>query len=538
MREILRCMATGNGHREKYPPIVRNFCITLMNTSPAAYRFARETFKDHLPSPGTIRSWYANSDLKCEPGKVMKHSLSILRRKVAEMATKGSKLIGGILFDEMAIRKHLQFVNNEMLGFETLPGKDPSKSDVASEALVFMFTAINDNIHLPVAYYFVTKEVDAMIKMSLLTTVMQAIMDCGVELVSITFDGLRTNPAMCRILGAELDVYSPLFKPCFTFNGRLVYVIFDFSHVEKLIRNYLGNHGVIYDGDNNEIKWVYFVKLLQFKDGRGLGFTHKLTQSHIQFSANPMKVKLAVQTFSASTANAMEYLMNKGYPEFAGAGPTIKFIRIFNDLFDICNSTDSSKANPLKNPMSPENSEQIFRVFEDAVIYIKGLQTIEYRKKTKLCNTQSRTGFQGYLVNIESLVELYNDKLVVDRELMGKLATHSMSQDHLEILFGKVRSLNGYNNNPTCQQFNAALSKIMANTTLLYSKLGNCTVLNSNSVCNPYSNISFITSRRAALMDDPNDLLQGDVHGAEVEVFLEQLADIQNIETGTDHGSL
>lgn len=67
----------------------------------------RNEFDGRIPTPGTIRSWYANSDINCKPG-IIAYSLSVLKRKVAESAAKGDKLIGGLLFDEMAIHPLLQ----------------------------------------------------------------------------------------------------------------------------------------------------------------------------------------------------------------------------------------------------------------------------------------------------------------------------------------------------------------------------------------------------------------------------------------------
>lgn len=524
-KQILSCMALGIGHRELYPPNIRQFCITLKNISPAAYRFVRNEFDNHLPHIRTIVDWHANSNINCEPG-IMKNSIDILRRKVAEKEANGEKLFGALLFDEMGIRKHVQYVNGQMLGFENIPDIELSNAEIASEALVFMVSTINDKIRLPVAYYFVTKKMDAATKMALLKDIIKQLLDIGIELACITFDGLRTNPSMCRLLGADLDVYSETFDPFFCVEGKKIGVVFDFSHVMKLVRNILGTKKILFDANNNAIKWDYFEKLVAFKDSRNFEHSHKMTQAHIQWKSNPMKVRLAVETLSASTAYSMEFLMKQGHTEFAGAGPTINFIRNVNDLFDICNTTDcGEKSNPLKNPMSANNAEQISQIFQNSSSYIKGLQLIENGQKFKLCNSISKTGYQGFLVNMEFLAHIYNE-IVVEKKLLTKIPTHTMSQDHLEILFGKLRSLNGFNNNPTCQQFNAALRKIMANTAIMYSKFGNCSVLNSDSVCNPYSNIVSITSRRA-----PKNKPTGtNVSQLTLDVFMNELAALQNME--------
>lgn len=525
-KQILSCMAVGIRNRESYLPTVRNFCITLKNISPAAYRFVRNEFDDHLPHVRTIAAWHANSNIDCAPG-IIKNSIDTLKRKVDEKEIMGDKLFGALLFDEMGIRKHVQFVNGQMLGFENIPGIDMSQADIATEALVFMFSATNDKLHLPVAYYFVTKKVDAATKMALLSDIINQLLDTGIELSAITFDGLRTNPSMCRLLGADLDVYSETFSPFFNLENRGIGVLFDFSHVIKLARNVFGTKKVLFDADGNKIEWKYIEQLVEFKERRNLELSHKLSQAHIQWKSNPMKVRLAVETLSASTANSMEFLMDQGHSEFAGSKHTTKFIRTINDLFDISNSTDcAEKENPLKNPMSEKNAQQISQVFQIASEYIRGLQMIENGKKVMLCKSLSKTGFQGFLINMECLANMFNE-IVIEKKLMASIPTHTMSQDHLENLFGKVRALNGFNNNPTCQQFHGAMRKIMANTAIMCSKKGNCADFSLDSVYNPYSDIGSVTSRRAT----KNNNFGSNFSELELETFTNELATIQDMES-------
>lgn len=362
----------------------------------------------------------------------MDHSFSILQRRVAEVAENGQKLRGALLMDEVGMRQHIQFVNDQMIGFENYPGIDEKTADVASECLVFMFSAINNDICLPIAFYFVTKKIDATTKMLLTERIIDKLLESDVAVECIVFDGLKTNPAMCALFGANLDVYSDDFNASFEHKGKVIRVLYDFSHVIKLVRNNLALKKVFFDADGNEIKWTFFEKLVHFKDKRNFALCHKLTQAHIDYSANPMKVRLAVETFGASTARAMEFLKNNGHAEFSGAAGTIKFIRMINDLFDVFNSTDDNKKNPLKNPISSRNAQQIFQLFNEASEYLKGLEMIEGGKRIKLCKSAVKTGFQGFVIDIQSSTEIYN-KLVVNENVMESIATHSMSQDHLEV---------------------------------------------------------------------------------------------------------
>lgn len=415
-----------------------------------------------------------------------------------------------------------------MLGYETAPGTDPKNAQIAKEALVFMFTGINETLHLPVAYYFVNK-LDSEKKAELVKNVIITILECGVILKSLTFDGFRTNPVVCRILGANLDVFSDSFDPSFIINGCQISTVFDPSHVMKLVRGSLSSKEVFFDSHGNQIKWKYFEHLVRFKYERNFGSMHKLTSAHIGWKNDSMNVRLAIQIFGGSTGNAIEFLMNQGHTEFVAAAPTIQFIRLINDIFDVFNSTDSSNSNEkvLKRPMSAINMREIIELFETATNYIKGLQCRnDSGKKVPLCNSLIKTGFQGLVVNMRSFLTIYND-LVSEKQLMTQIPTKNMSQDHLEIFFGKIRGLNGSNTNPTCQQFKGAMQKLLNNTTQYYSQKGNCTVSNDSiSIYNPYSNILSVTSRRPKpdmSVLSPNDIFTDE----DTEILLKELSEIR-----------
>lgn len=195
--------------------------------------------------------------------------------KVDEQKAKNEKLVGGLLFDEVSIRKHLQWVTDRLVGFEQFTEKPPLEAVIASDAIVFMFSAINDDFRLPIAYFFIASQPNAASKMEMLTEVLKSVLSCGVEIMCITFDAMRTNPTMCEMLGANLNVYSDSFNPSILVENKRIFVIFDFSHVEKLI------HKKIWDSQNNQICWRLCNNLLQFKKKEKFSlYTQVNTGSH------------------------------------------------------------------------------------------------------------------------------------------------------------------------------------------------------------------------------------------------------------------
>lgn len=70
---------------------------------------------------------------------------------------------------------------------------------LASEVLVFMLVAINQNFKLPIAYYFIDK-LNGLEKAELLKTILYTLYEKNINVVSITFDGASSNISMCQEL--------------------------------------------------------------------------------------------------------------------------------------------------------------------------------------------------------------------------------------------------------------------------------------------------------------------------------------------------
>lgn len=150
--------------------------------------------------------------------------------------------------------------------------------------------------------------------------------------------------------------------------------------MEKIVRNVLANKNVLIDKDEGKIQWSLFEKLVEHGKTHNFNLIHPLQRKHIDWTRNKMKVDIAVQTFSASTAASLEFLMNKKISGFEDAGATIYFVRLFNNLFDVFNTKkdDNSEANIFKRALCSGNCEKIFSLFELATEYIKNLKFLDH----------------------------------------------------------------------------------------------------------------------------------------------------------------
>ena len=187
-------------------------------------------------------------------------------------------------------------------------------------------------------------------------------------------DGLSTNLAACRLLGCSYQppthIQSFFISPS---NGLKIYIILDACHMIKLVRNLLGDYKIL-SYDNKLIKWEFIEKLYNYQSKCNIKLSNKLTKKHIYYKDNIMKVKLAVQVLSNSVAKSLELLTN--FNDFYDVQPTVDFLIIINNIFDILNSRRLYDRN-YKSALNLGNLDNIINYLYYAKSYLLSLKDIQ-----------------------------------------------------------------------------------------------------------------------------------------------------------------
>ena len=340
---------------------------------------------------------------------------------------------------------------------------------VATEALVYMAVSVNSNWKIPCGYFLVDGLTGEQ-KAHLTKDCLRNLHEVEVKVVSFTCDGPATHQAMLKLLGARLSAdnlqaYFP--HPCDA--NEKVYIFLDACHMIKLVRNTWSEWKVLKDGDGNTIEWKFIEELHKLQEEEGLRLANKLRSAHVHWKPQKMKVNLAAQILSSSVADALEYCEGKGMPQFQGCGATVKFIRKFDRLFDVLNSRNP-RAKNYKAPIRKTNYQFVKKFLDEACEHIKGLKGPEGQPLVK---SQRKTGFLGFLLCVEAVLGLAKDLVCDDNPVLNYILTYKMSQDHLELFFGAVRSAGGWNNNPTALQFRSAYRQLMMRHEIKGGR-GNC----------------------------------------------------------------
>lgn len=463
--------------KESYHPILRSFALTLQFYSTKAYNYVRKTFGLGLPHITTIRKWYSAVD--GEPG-FTEEVFASLERKSNEAKDKGEQILCSLLVDEMAIRKEMEWNGHKYVGFVDIGSdvNDEKSMPSASHALVFMVVCTNGSWKVPVGYFLIDK-LNGSERANLVKQCIRKLHDVGITVISLTCDGPACNISMLQQLGATMKL--PRLDATFSHPSRpddSIYIFLDVCHMLKLMRNTLGSIGEMVDEEGNTISWRYIEELQRLQQKEGLHLGNKLRSAHIAWEKQKMKVNLAAQTLSTSVADAIsfcrEYLQ---LPQFAGSEATCSFIKLIDELFDILNSR-----NPLgkfsKAPMKPSNEHKWMPFLDEAYEYISSLSDISGKP---MHLTKKKTAFIGFLVAITSVKSLYEKYVKGNESPLKYLLTYKLSQDHLELFFGAVRSSCGNNNNPTVRVFKASYKRLLMRHEIEATG-GNCTALDVTTI--------------------------------------------------------
>lgn len=345
----------------------------------------------------------------------------------------------------------------------TGPAERTTKDDnpkQATKVLMILAVGVNASWKLPLAYCL-TDSTNADLQTTLITDIISKLYRCGCYAISITMDGLPANLKTLQKLGCKVkpnNLDSTFAHPIF--NDGAVGAILDACHMMKLARNTLAEYREIYVPFVGTAKWQHLEMLQKEQTMQQLTLGNKISKSHIQYQNQKMKVRLAVQIFSASAAMALRYMRLSGHSNFQDSQPTEDFLLKMNELFDYLNSR-SPFGKGTKHPINSRNIEQRENFLREMKDYLLNL---EDKNGNLLANTKRRTFIIGLILTIDSTIYL-SRQLILGPGINGiklkYLLTYKMSQDNLETVFATVRKRGGCNNNPSALQFRSIYKSIL-----------------------------------------------------------------------------
>lgn len=223
------------------------------------------------------------------------------------------------------------------------------------------------------------------------------------------------------------------------------------SDVSQLMKRFIKNHKSIESQSpskkrgfkcrrRKKVNTISRENLVNLQEEEGLRAGNKLRRAHIDFHKMKMKVALAAQTLSSSTANSIEYCDKYlGLRNFHGSSATVRFIICIDRIFDFLNSR-----NPLgkgfKAPLRRSN-EVFWR--ESILKEINYLKVITDVAGVSIFRTRRYVPFVGFITAVLSVINIFDLYVKPETSQLKYLLTYKLSQDHLELFFCAIRQCGG-----------------------------------------------------------------------------------------------
>jgi len=461
--ELENCNKKFNKH---YSDKIKEFVSTLYFYSPKAYNFLRSYL--NLPYEVTLRRWVAEFSCKAGFHDVVFDFLQ--NESINSVYLKDIALI----VDSMSIKSTVVHDNKDGIykGYVDYGSAERElnlkydKTDLASEVLVFQIVSYSNKFKIPIAHFFVNK-ISSENQSKLIMEAIKKLYNVGITVHSITCDGTAVNFATLENLGfcfqpEKMKTY--IEHPCKKCN---IYAIFDACHMIKLARNIFAEKELY--SENGKISFQYVKTLHRLQEEIGLRFANRLLSTHIYFQNKKMKVSLAIQTISNSVADAIDYLRADKHIQFLDSEATTEFIRMFDRLFDLLNSSNAYSTG-FKSPLSLSNFHYWNNVLNESEMYIRSLMC----EGMSILNHRRKVFALGFLIDIKSIRELALELLCNIENPLKYFLTYKTSQDHIELYFCCLRSRCGFNNNPDVQQVLWAVRRLLYKNSVRPSLNANC----------------------------------------------------------------
>jgi hypothetical protein len=189
-----------------------------------------------------------------------------------------------------------QYTDN-VLGFVDFGKESAPNDELAREALVFMAVGLKQEWKMTLANFFISR-INGISLAQLINEAIARLDSIGIRVISVTLDGCAANISAMSALGCKLQALENSFVHPVNPSQR-VYIYWDPCHMLKLLRNMLGDWKVLYTRDG-PVRWRHIEDLHAYQVREGLSAANKISERHLQYERQKMKVSGALLVLSLS----------------------------------------------------------------------------------------------------------------------------------------------------------------------------------------------------------------------------------------------
>lgn len=361
---------------------------------------------------------------------------------------------------EMQLRPHL-FYNlsrDRIIGFHDI-GMEKRRT-LARKALVIMARSLTSDWEQPVAYYFYGSTCCVNIMKDLIFQAIIKLKSIDVTVHALITDTTPTFLQLSRKLGISVEHSS------FLVNGDRIFYIFDVPRLIRATRNVFMHHELRFR--EKRASWTDIELLFRRDSQMRLPLVPKLTISHLEPNRRQKtETKYAVQIFSSSMAAGLSAHIASGEFPLKAIG-TMEFVYIFDQLFDILNSSVSTKTNTKDFGQAFTGSMHEICFLQRTLDFLKSIRVID---ANGVC-VKSIKSFDRWQITINAIIQLWN---TLKEHQIPFLRTRRLNQEGIERVFRSIRRQSGNRVKPTPILFTRAFKNLVSKHFLEHSSEDNST---------------------------------------------------------------
>ena len=445
-------------------------CLQLYNRSPHCYQMLMASKILILPSTSTL-IMYKNR-LKQDPG----FDDSIFEWMFMEAQRRNipdDGMIGGIIFDEMAVQSDVQISKNgdvvELVGFTDLGEegdlchslrKGNCNKTLGNHVLQLLFLGIT-GFRFPFAH-FVTDNVQASELYGLFWKAVKALWTYGFKVLYTCMDGAVCNWSLMHICVGENSYKDYKFKSLSPCTSIPVIFMMDISHVLKKIRNNIMKSGIsakctrtLTLPNGLTIQWQMFIDSYRWDQQNSLQIPRKLTNEHL-FPDSQLKMRnyLAEDMLDKEMLNLMKTYRNTLGPKGAILDGAIELLENTSELVSIFRDMRPVKLMTDQRLATLQNVSKWFLTWEENIHESKVISKKDKPKKllSFQCHEDIQSCIQGFIMLCDSV-------LTVSKGIY--ITPGLINSDVIENIFNQQRSTyNGANTNPNVLQYRKTINNV------------------------------------------------------------------------------
>ncbi|CAI6345839.1 unnamed protein product [Macrosiphum euphorbiae] len=376
-----------------------------------------------------------------------------------QTATVKENLVS-IIIDEMSIKQFISYnsQNDTFYGYEDFGSEifeDLKTLKHGNQVLVVMVKSLTLPWKQILGFFIASGSVAGDRLKCIVEYTITKLSECGLIPKVVICDQGSNNLKMRKLLNVTKE------KPFITYNNENVFFMHDSPHLLKSVRNNFKKY--TFENANELYSWRDIEDFYKVDCNNKPRLARKLKKSNLDLPPfSPMRVCLATQTLSNSVSAGILTLVSFNKLS-ARAAYTAKFVKFFNDLFDVFNSIKLNEPIVLKRPLTKNSLHWDF--FKKALKFLSELKINNKRGSLPPCII----GWQENIIFVQMLFKELNEKYGIEYLLMRRL-----TQDCIESLFSVLRAKGGNNLTPDASKIQSAIRMNMCNMLISPSNNANC----------------------------------------------------------------